>query len=139
MNYIYALINTLLKSFETYEQVRDHLDLFVDDTHLSDVADLNRCLEYYKIVSIITYIISYTKFSTFNRSKNPHQFNFKAYMSKQNIRHQLFLSNKNSKIQKGPSTIYGYTHKIRNRINNNLKPHIKDTNNLNLKTQIIKI
>lgn len=82
--------------------------------------------------TIDAYIISYTKFSTFNLSKNPHQFNFKAYMSKQNIRHQLFLSNKNSKIQKGPSTIYGHTHKIRNRINNNLKPHIKDTNNLNI-------
>ncbi|MFD0964332.1 ComEC/Rec2 family competence protein [Pseudofulvibacter geojedonensis] len=76
--------------------------------------------------------LSYTALTQFSQTKNPHQFNFKAYMAKKNIRHQLFLSAHNSKNYLSKPTIYGYTNNIRNRINKHLQPHIKNPNNLSI-------
>lgn len=83
-------------------------------------------------VDIDSCIISYTRFSAFTEPKNPHQFNFRKYMAKQNISHQLFISNKNSKTQKGNLTVYGFTNNIRKRINKHLQTHIKNPENLSI-------
>lgn len=52
-----------------------------------------------------------------NKVLNPHQFDFKKYMYKQQVYHQVFLSENNSLILKPQKTLYGIAANIRNRIN----------------------
>jgi len=51
---------------------------------------------------------------------NPHQFDFKDYMYKKQVYHQVFLNSNNSLKLKHQSSFYGIAAVIRNRINNTL-------------------
>lgn len=82
--------------------------------------------------NIDTSFLSYTSLVSFNKTKNPHQFDFKNYMAKQNISHQIFSSTHNCKILSVKPTLYGFANKIRQRINKHLKTHIKNPNNLSI-------
>lgn len=59
---------------------------------------------------------------------NPHQFNYKNYLHRKSIHHQLYLSNSELLIlQNKKHTLFGYASLLRERINTNLKLyHFKD-------------
>ena len=59
---------------------------------------------------------------------NPHQFNYKSYLAKQGILHQLFVEeNQFLKLNSEVSTLFGYSAKLRNHIQEKLKKyHFKE-------------
>jgi competence protein ComEC len=63
---------------------------------------------------------------------NPHQFDFKAYMYKQQVYHQLFLNEKNSLKLTSQQTLYGVAANIRERINNTLVKYSISKENLSI-------
>lgn len=63
---------------------------------------------------------------------NPHQFNFKKYMMKQQVYHQIFLSDTNALLLGSQETIYGSAANIRNRINNTLNQQSISKENLSV-------
>ena len=55
---------------------------------------------------------------------NPHQFNYKEYLKKQYIYHQIFLNNDEFMvINQSNRLIYGFASKLRETINQKLKPY----------------
>ena len=55
---------------------------------------------------------------------NPHQFNYKEYLKKQYIYHQIFLKNDELMvINQSNRSIYGFASKLRETINQKLKPY----------------
>lgn len=78
--------------------------------------------------------ILFTKGSvkTINRPLNPHQFDYSAYMKKQQVYHQVSLNAKNTVQLKATTSIYGYASKIRSRINATLKKHHLSKENLSI-------
>lgn len=63
---------------------------------------------------------------------NPHQFDFKDYMYKQQVYHQVFLNDKNSLKLPPQKTLYGVAANIRGRINNTLIKHSVSKENLSI-------
>ncbi len=63
---------------------------------------------------------------------NPHQFDFKAYMYKQQVYHQVFLNENNSSKLKSQQTLYGVAANIRERINNTLVKRSVSKENLSV-------
>jgi len=63
---------------------------------------------------------------------NPHQFNFKDYMRKRQVYHQVYLNNTNTMLMTSEKTIYGSAADIRNRINNTLNQHSIPKENLSV-------
>lgn len=63
---------------------------------------------------------------------NPHQFDFKDYMYKQQVYHQVFLNDKNSLKLPTQKTLYGVAANIRGRINNTLIKHSVSKENLSI-------
>jgi len=63
---------------------------------------------------------------------NPHQFDFKDYMYKKQVYHQVFLNANNSLKLKNKKTIYGIASVIRNRINNTLVEYSVSKENLSV-------
>lgn len=59
---------------------------------------------------------------------NPHQFNYKSYLAKQGIHHQLFIENNQIlKLDSKATTLFGLSSKLRNVIQESLKRyHFKD-------------
>ncbi len=69
------------------------------------------------------YIVK-TEFKTINEPKNPHQFNYKNYLSKSYIYHQLYAKNNELlKVDSTKRTFFGYASLLRKRINNQLKTY----------------
>ena len=68
--------------------------------------------------------ITRTNFKEIFPPLNPGQFNYKRYLEKQHIYHQLFVSNKDLlKFKTNQKTLFGYTNGIREYINSKLKQH----------------
>lgn len=66
--------------------------------------------------------ISKTAFKNVAHPLNPHQFNYKSYLEKKYIYHQLFTSNLSLlKINSETHTLFGLANNIRNYINSKLK------------------
>ena len=63
---------------------------------------------------------------------NPHQFDFKDYMYKQQVYHQVFLNDKNSLKLPTQKTLYGVAANIRRRINNTLIKYSVSKENLSI-------
>jgi len=63
---------------------------------------------------------------------NPHQFNFKDYMRKQQVYHQVFLNDTNTLFLTSEMTIYGRAAAIRNRINKTLRQYSISKGNLSI-------
>jgi len=63
---------------------------------------------------------------------NPHQFDFKSYMMKQQVYHQMFLNNTNALLLVSENSIYGSAADIRNRINHTLSQHSISKENLSV-------
>ena len=65
-------------------------------------------------------ISTITQFQAISPPLNPYQFNYKDYLARKQVYHQIRLSHSNYTIKKGSSTILGFTHTIRNKIMNSL-------------------
>lgn len=66
--------------------------------------------------------IANTKINLINSSKNPDQFNYKAYLERQYIYNQLYISSSEIfKVETKNRTLFGYANWFRNRINLELK------------------
>jgi len=63
---------------------------------------------------------------------NPHQFDFKAYMMKQQVYHQMYFNNTNAMLLASESTIYRSAADIRNRINHTLSQYSISKENLSI-------
>ena len=62
---------------------------------------------------------------------NPHQFNYKSYLAKQGIHHQLFTEkNQFLRLNSKTSTLFGLSAKFRNRIQESLKKYNFKNNEL---------
>ncbi len=73
-----------------------------------------------------------TKVVKINKPLNPHQFDFKGYMEKQQVYDQVFLNANNNIKLTTKNTAYGFSAKIRERINTNLKKHPFSEANLSI-------
>jgi competence protein ComEC len=63
-----------------------------------------------------------SNFQAINSPLNPHQFNYKSYLQKKHIYHQLYITNTQLlKISTQKHTLFGYASQLRERINKNLK------------------
>lgn len=67
-----------------------------------------------------------------NKPLNPHQFDFKNYMYKQQVYHQVFLNENNSLKILPKKTLYGIAANIRNKINNTLVKRSVSKENLSI-------
>ena len=63
---------------------------------------------------------------------NPHQFNFKSYMMKQQVYHQVFLNNTNTLLLVSENSIYGIAADIRNKMNHTLSQYSIPKENLSI-------
>ncbi|WP_115461178.1 ComEC/Rec2 family competence protein [Winogradskyella aurantiaca] len=74
-----------------------------------------------KQVPVDAIILSTSKIQEIRSPLNPHQFDYAKYLKNHHIYHQVYL-NSNSYIvaSESPTTIYGYTDKLRRRINTKL-------------------
>jgi len=69
-------------------------------------------------------LITKTQFKELIPPLNPYQFNYKAYLKKQHIYHQLFVSNTSiHTISNNKHTLFGFAGLLRETINNKLKAH----------------
>ena len=67
-------------------------------------------------------LITRSSFKDINTPLNPHQFNYKNYLQKQHVYHQLYNANTEVlKISTNKHTLFGYASKLREHINKNLK------------------
>lgn len=69
---------------------------------------------------------------TIKKPLNPHQFDYNAYMKKQQVYHQLSLNATNSIQLNNTTSIYGYAAEIRSKINATLKNHNLSKENLSI-------
>ncbi len=76
-------------------------------------------------------LISKTIFKKLIPPLNPHQFNYKNYLKKKHIYHQLFVSNNELlKIKSKKHTVFGFAGLLREHINTKLKQHNFKTDEL---------
>lgn len=69
-------------------------------------------------------IFTTSNFKNIKASLNPYQFNYKNYLTKQYINHQIFIDYQNYKrLKKRECSIYGLSAKIRNKIQASLNNH----------------
>jgi competence protein ComEC len=69
-------------------------------------------------------LITKSGFKALPKNLNPHQFNYRNYLQKKYIYHQLSISNTELlKLQSEKHTLFGYASLLRERINNNLKQY----------------
>ena len=69
-------------------------------------------------------LITKTQFKELIPPLNPHQFDYKAYLKKQHIYHQLFVSNSELHIiSNDKHTLFGYASLLRETINNKLETY----------------
>ncbi|AUP78578.1 ComEC/Rec2 family competence protein [Flavivirga eckloniae] len=76
----------------------------------------------YHTLKVDEIFISKTVFKNIRQPLNPHQFNYKSYLEKKYIYHQLFVSNHSLlKVSSKAHTVFGFADNIRNYINYKLK------------------
>jgi len=73
-----------------------------------------------------------TELQEIKKPLNPHQFNFKDYMFKQQVYHQVFLNKINIVHLTPRKTLYGIAGTIRNNINNTLVEYSVSKENLSI-------
>lgn len=106
--------------------------LRIDDRVTSGKALLNISIDSTVLkLNIDDIFITTSNFKAINSSLNPHQFDYKNYLEKQYIYHQLSLNNNelllvNSKVH----TLFGFASRLRSTINSKLKHHNFKANEL---------
>jgi len=99
--------------------------LKINNTHVSGKLLLNVEKDSTKAnLKVDDILITNSNFKALNLPLNPHQFNYKSYLHKKHIYHQLTVTNiELLKIQTKKHTLFGYASKLRERINTNLKQY----------------
>jgi competence protein ComEC len=115
-------IREVLKSGNYYNKYVIDL-LKINDTKVSGKSLLNvekdTLIAKFKVDAIL---ISKTPFKDLIPPLNPHQFNYKSYLKKKHIYHQLFVANTSLlKVEKKNNTIFGLANQLRAHINLKLK------------------
>lgn len=72
------------------------------------------------------------KLTDIQTSLNPHQFDYRAYMQRQQVYNQLFLDSKNSIVLKKKPSVYGKAQTVRKQINTTLVEHSVSEQNLSV-------
>jgi len=76
------------------------------------------------VLNVDDKFIVYTNFNAVNAPLNPYQFNYKKYLEKQQVYHQITLKNKEYELLKSDEySIKGWAFLIRKKINTALKKH----------------
>ncbi len=132
-NYINESENTNKITFRIREKLKtnDYYDKYVIDILEVDgfkvsgksLLNINKdsLLQSYNIDDII---VTFSNFSTIKKPQNPNQFNYKNYLTKKYIYHQIYSENNSLlKIDSTTHTLYGYADKLRVHINSRLKSH----------------
>ncbi|TXE07269.1 ComEC family competence protein [Seonamhaeicola algicola] len=106
--------------------------LNIDSTHVSGKTLLN--IEKDSTISTLKVddvLITKATFKNLISPLNPNQFNYKTYLKKQYIYHQIFIKNKALlKVSSKPHTLLGYANRLRSFINNKLKTYNFSINEL---------
>lgn len=77
-----------------------------------------------KPLKVDAIFITKTDFKNLIHPLNPHQFDYKNYLEKKYIYHQLFISNQSLlKVSSNTHTLFGIANNIRDFINSKLKPY----------------
>lgn len=77
-----------------------------------------------KLLNVDAVFISKTSFKTLINPLNPNQFNYKTYLEKKYIYHQIFTSETSLyKVKSTTKTLFGIANEIRSHINEKLKPY----------------
>ncbi|CAH8288491.1 competence protein ComEC [Mariniflexile fucanivorans] len=77
-----------------------------------------------KPLKVDAIFISRTAFKDLINPLNPNQFNYKSYLEKKYIYHQIFTTEPSLfKVKSGTQTLFGIANRIRNHINEKLKPY----------------
>lgn len=75
--------------------------------------------------------VARTEFRSLNPPLNPHQFDYKSYLKKKHIYHQLFVeSHSLLKLDSRPSTLVGYAGQVREKVNIKLNAYNFDPDEL---------
>jgi competence protein ComEC len=72
------------------------------------------------------------KLNEIQKPLNPHQFDYNAYMKRQQVYHQVYLNNQNSLVLSKYQTLYGRANDIRKQINTTLKSNSISKENLSV-------
>ncbi|TJY37680.1 ComEC/Rec2 family competence protein [Pontimicrobium aquaticum] len=77
-----------------------------------------------KLLKVDDMVFAQTQFKELIPPLNPHQFDYKAYLKKQHIYHQLFATNKELlRLSNNKHTLFGYASLLRETINTKLEKH----------------
>ena len=85
-----------------------------------------------QVLDIDDVVYASVKFQEINPALNPHQFDYKSYMQKQQVFHQVFLNDKNAMLLSQNKTLLGCANKIREQINITLKRYSISEDNLSV-------
>ncbi|WP_299062412.1 ComEC/Rec2 family competence protein [uncultured Polaribacter sp.] len=117
-------IHKVLKS-GNYHQKYEAKVLNVDDEKTTGTILLNIKKDtVFKVLNVDAKLLLKPVLSELTLPLNPHQFNYKSYLAKQGIHHQIFIENSqfltlNSKER----TLFGWSAKFRNQVQKSLKKH----------------
>ncbi|PIV92906.1 MAG: competence protein [Flavobacteriaceae bacterium CG17_big_fil_post_rev_8_21_14_2_50_33_15] len=119
----FRIRDVLKPSFYDHKYIVDILN--VDDTIVSGKSILNvKKDSLNKPFSVDEIFITKTDFKKVFPLLNPGQFNYKLYLEKQYIYHQLFLTNKEAfKVNTTQKTVFGIANKVREHLNLKLNPY----------------
>ncbi len=126
-------IREVLKPSKYYDKyVIDILQ--VDDKKVTGKSLLNIPKDSLKSpLKVDDILISKTEFKDLTHPLNPHQFNYKNYLDKKHIYHQLYATNQSLfDIESDTQTLLGLADNIRQHINKKLKPYHFNPNELSI-------
>ncbi len=97
--------------------------LKVEDEHVSGKLLLNIQKDSLSnTLQVDDILVSYITFNQINSPLNPYQFDYKNYLKRQYIDHQVFAESRTLlKIRSEPFTIFGYAAQLRSKIDTKLK------------------
>ncbi|GAA4943701.1 ComEC/Rec2 family competence protein [Algibacter agarivorans] len=126
-------IREVLKPSNYYDKYVIDL-LQVDDKKVTGKSLLNIPKDSLKsVLKVDDILISKTEFKDLAHPLNPHQFNYKNYLDKKYIYHQLYATNKSLfDVESDTQTLLGLADNIRQHINKKLKPYHFNPNELSI-------
>ena len=85
-----------------------------------------------QVIDIDDVLYASVKLTEIPKPLNPHQFDYNAYMEKEQVCSQVYLNSQNSLILTGSPTLFGRANAIRKKINKTLKSYSISEENLSI-------
>lgn len=85
-----------------------------------------------QVIDIDDVLYASVKLTEIQTPLNPHQFDYNAYMKRQQVYHQVYVNSRNSLVLTTRKTLYGHANTIRKKINETLKTHAISEENLSI-------